>query len=176
MRANEKLKLPVDGRPQRFDGYVVTIELDQTDLAILAELQADGRITNVELARRVGMSGAPCLRRVRALEEAGVIAGYRALVAPGALGIDVVFFVFVQLEQQTEHELAAFRAHMAMWPTVRECWTLSGETDFLLKCAARDLGGLQAFVAELTATRNVRNVRSSLAMGAVKDEPLAFQP
>lgn len=148
--------------------------LDAIDLAILAALQADGRMTNVELARRVGISAPPCLRRVRALEDAGVIAGYRALVDTRALGLSVVFFVFVQLDQQTEVELAAFGARVAQWKAVRECWTVSGETDFVLKCVARDLDAFQNFIAELTATRNVRNVRSSLAMKAVKDEALAY--
>jgi DNA-binding Lrp family transcriptional regulator len=154
----------------------VTIDLDSIDLAILAELQADGRMTNVELARRVGISAPPCLRRVRALEEAGVLTGFRALVEPRALGLAVVFFVFVQVEQQTEQELAAFGARVSGWKAVRECWTLSGETDFLLKCVAPDLEAFQSVVAELTATPNVRNVRSSLALKAVKDAPLAYTP
>ncbi len=148
--------------------------LDAIDLAILAELQADGRMTNVELARRVGISAPPCLRRVRALEEAGVIAGYRALIDTRAVGLTVVFFVFVQLDQQTEAELAAFGARAADWKAVRECWTMSGETDFILKCVAPDLDAFQTFVTELTATPNVRNVRSSLALKPVKDEALAY--
>lgn len=152
----------------------MTARLDAIDLAILAELQADGRITNVELARRVGISAPPCLRRVRALEEAGVIAGYRALIDTRAVGLSVVFFVFVHLEQQTEAELSAFGARVSAWRAVRECWTLSGETDFILKCVAPDLDAFQTFVAELTATHNVRNVRSSLALKPVKDEALAY--
>lgn len=152
----------------------MTVRLDQIDLAILAQLQANGAITNVELARRVGISAPPCLRRVRALEEAGVITGYRALVDARALGLAVVFFVFVQLDQQTDAELSAFGARAAKWLAVRECWTLSGETDFLMKCVAPDLQAFQAFVSELTATPNVRNVRSSLALRAVKDEALAY--
>lgn len=150
--------------------------LDEIDLAILDELQRDGRMTNVELARRVGISAPPCLRRVRALEEAGVIAGYRALVAPGALGLDVLFFAFVQLESQAEADLAAFEARVADWPAIRECWTLSGETDFLLKCVVADLKAFQAFVGELTAIPNVRNVRTSLALKTSKDAPLAALP
>lgn len=150
--------------------------LDEIDLAILDELQREGRMTNVELARRVGISAPPCLRRVRALEEAGVIAGYRALVAPGALGLDVLFFAFVQLESQAEADLAAFEARVADWPAIRECWTLSGETDFLLKCVVADLKAFQAFVGELTAIPNVRNVRTSLALKTSKDAPLAALP
>ncbi|MCB1542771.1 MAG: Lrp/AsnC family transcriptional regulator [Rhodoblastus sp.] len=152
----------------------MTGRLDAIDLAILDELQADGRMTNVELARRVGISAPPCLRRVRALEEDGVIAGYRALVETRAVGLSVVFFVFVKLDQQTETELAAFGARVGDWKIVRECWTVSGETDFILKCVAPDLDAFQSFVTELTGAPNVRNVRSSLAMKAVKDEPLAY--
>ena len=146
--------------------------LDAIDLAILCELQADGRMTNVELARRVGISAPPCLRRVRALEEAGVIAGYRALIDTRAVGLSVVFFVFVQLDQQTETEISAFAARMADCRPVRECWTLSGDIDFILKCVTPDLKSFQDFVGELTALPNVRNVRTALALGRVKDEPI----
>ncbi|MFT4098977.1 MAG: Lrp/AsnC family transcriptional regulator [Rhodoblastus sp.] len=152
----------------------MSARLDAIDLAILAELQADGRMTNVELAKRVGISAPPCLRRVRALEEAGVIAGFRALIDTRAVGLAVVFFVFVQLDQQTEAELGAFGARAAQWRQVRECWTMSGETDFILKCVAPDLDAFQTFVTELTATPNVRNVRSALALKPVKDEALAY--
>lgn len=151
----------------------MTRSLDAIDLAILDHLQRDGRMTNVELARRVGISAPPCLRRVRSLEEGGAIAGYRALVAPSALGLDVVFFVFVQLDSQAESDLAAFEARAEGWEAVRECWTLSGETDFLLKCVAADLKAFQTFVGELTGAAGVRNVRTSLALKASKDAPLA---
>ncbi|HEY8564981.1 MAG TPA: Lrp/AsnC family transcriptional regulator [Beijerinckiaceae bacterium] len=146
--------------------------LDSTDLAILKELQADGSITNVELARRVGLSAPPCLRRVRSLEDAGVIKSYRALVDPAALGFEVVCFAMVQLAAQGQAELAAFQARVREWPTVRECWTLSGDIDFILKCVAPNLAAFQAFVVELTALPNVRNVRTALTLDLVKDEPL----
>ena len=97
--------------------------LDAIDRQILRELQADGRMTNVELARRLGMSAPPCLRRVRALEEAGIITGYRALVDEKALGFDVVVFAFIHLASQAEADLAAFQAHVRDWPAVRSCWT-----------------------------------------------------
>ena len=148
--------------------------MDSKDRQIIRALQKDGRLTNQDLSKAVNLSPSPCLRRVRALEDAGVIAGYRALIDTRALGLSVVFFVFVQLDQQTEAELAAFGARVAQWKPVRECWTVSGETDFILKCVARDLDAFQNFITELTATRNVRNVRSSLAMKAVKDEALAY--
>jgi DNA-binding Lrp family transcriptional regulator len=146
--------------------------LDSIDWAILRELQADGSITNVELARRVGLSAPPCLRRVRALEETGVIKGYRALLDPKALGFEVVCFAMVQLAAQGQADLAAFQDRIREWPVVRECWTLSGDIDFILKCVAPNLSAFQAFVADLTALPNVRNVRSALTLDLVKDDPL----
>ncbi len=146
--------------------------LDSIDWAILRELQADGSITNVELARRVGLSAPPCLRRVRALEEAGVIKGYRALLDPAPLGFEVVCFAMVQLAAQGQADLAAFQTRIREWPAVRECWTLSGDIDFILKCIAPNLAAFQAFVGELTALPNVRNVRTALTLDLVKDEPL----
>ncbi|HUN12534.1 MAG TPA: Lrp/AsnC family transcriptional regulator [Rhabdaerophilum sp.] len=146
--------------------------LDDVDWKILAELQKDGGLTNVELARRVGLTPPPCLRRVHALQEAGYIEGYRALLDAGRLGYSVICFAFVHLASQAESDLAAFQERVAGWPNVRECWTLSGDIDFLMKCATEDLPSLQAFVSELTATPNVRNVRTALALGKVKDEGL----
>jgi DNA-binding Lrp family transcriptional regulator len=146
--------------------------LDSIDLAILKELQEDGSITNVELARRVGLSAPPCLRRVRALEEAGYIRGYRALLAPKMLGFEVVFFAMVQLATQGKAQLAEFERRVKDWPSVRECWSLSGEVDFILKCVAPNLTGLQTVVEELTELPNVRNVRSALSLDLIKDEPL----
>jgi DNA-binding Lrp family transcriptional regulator len=146
--------------------------LDAIDWAILRELQQDGSITNVELARRVGLSAPPCLRRVRTLEEAGIIKGYRALLDPKVLGYEVVCFAMVQLSAQGRADLAAFQERIREWPAVRECWTLSGDIDFILKCVATNLGAFQSFVAELTALPNVRNVRTALSLDLVKDEPL----
>ncbi len=146
--------------------------LDTIDWAILRELQADGSITNVELARRVGLSAPPCLRRVRGLEEAGIIRGYRALLDPKALGYEVVCFAMVQLTAQGHAELADFAGRMRAWPLVRECWTLSGEIDFLLKCVAPNLPAFQGLVADLTTLANVRSVRTALAIEHVKDAAL----
>ena len=146
--------------------------IDKFDLAILKELQADGRLTNAELALRVGLSAAPCWRRVRALEEAGYIRGYRTLLDPQMLGYEVVFFAMVQLATQGKTELSGFQARVKGWPAVRECWTLSGDVDFILKCVAPNLAGFQALVGELTALPNVRNVRTALTLDLVKDEPL----
>ena len=146
--------------------------LDSIDWAILKELQADGSITNVELARRVGLSAPPCLRRVRALESAGIIKGYRALLDPAALGYEVVCFAMVQLAAQGQRELAAFEEHMTEWSMVRECWKLSGDIDFILKCVAPNLAAFQGLVSDLTALPTVRNVRTALSLDLVKDEPL----
>lgn len=146
--------------------------LDSIDWAILKELQQDGSITNVELARRVGLSAPPCLRRVRALETAGIIKAYRAMLDPKALGYEVVCFAMVQLASQGQAELAAFQRRMEDWPVVRECWSLSGDIDFILKCIAPNLPAFQAFVGELTSLPNVRNVRTALTIDLVKDEAL----
>lgn len=146
--------------------------LDAIDLKILTELQNDGRITNVELARRVGISAPPCLRRVRALEEAGYIKGYRGLLDEKRLGYELVAFAMVHLSSQAEADLNAFEAYVRKQPLVRECWMLSGEIDFILKCVAPDLKAFQAFVAELTGAPHVRNVKTSLTLRNSKDEAI----
>ena len=128
----------------------VAARLDAIDWKILKELQDDGRMTNVELARRVGISAPPCLRRVRALEEAGFIKGYRGLLDEKLLGFEVTVFAMVHLSSQAEADLAAFERFVRAQPIVRECWMLSGEIDFILKCVAPNLAAFQAFVAELT--------------------------
>ena len=142
-------------------------KLDDIDLRILRELQGDGRITNVELASRVGISPPPCLRRVRALEEAGLITGYRAMLDERKLGMEVVCFAFVHLASQAEADLEAFQARIRAWDAVRECWKLSGDIDFVLKCVAPDLKAFQDFVGDLTALPNVRNVRTALALDRI---------
>src|ERR1700690_3190983 len=143
--------------------------LNAIDRKILKELQYDGRITNVELARRVGISAPPCLRRVRALEEAGYIKGYRALLEEKKLGYEVAVFAMVHLASQAESDLMAFEEFVRKQPLVRECWMLSGEIDFVLKCVAPDLKTFQAFVEKLTAAPNVRNVKTSLTLRNSKD-------
>ena len=143
--------------------------LDDIDRNILRELQEDGRITNVELARRVGISAPPCLRRVRALEEAGYIKGYRALLDEKLLGFEVTAFAMVHLSSQAETDLVAFEDFVRRQPLVRECWMLSGEIDFILKCVAPDLKTFQSFVTDLTAAPHVRNVKTSLTLRNSKD-------
>ncbi len=147
-------------------------KLDEIDRQILAELQADGRMTNVELARRVGISAPPCLRRVRALEEAGFINGYHADVDARLLGFEVQVFAMVGLQSQAEADLSAFEALCRDWPLVRECHMLNGEVDFVLKCVAPDLSSFQSFLTEkLTTAENVGSVKTSLVIRVAKDTP-----
>ena len=144
--------------------------LDAIDRKILRELQKNGRITNVELSKRVGISAPPCLRRVRVLEQAGIIRGYRALLDEKKLGFEVTVFAMVHLVSQAETDLVAFEKRVRALPLVRETWMLSGEVDFILKCVAPDLPTFQKFVSELTATPNVRNVKTALTLRQSKDE------
>ena len=147
-------------------------KLDRVDRRILKALQDDGRMTNVELARRAEISAPPCLRRVRALEEAGYIRGYHADVNPEALGYGVTVFAQVGLSSQAESDLRAFEALMQSWPEVRECHMLAGETDFLLRIVAVDWDAYQRFLTtRLTATPNVSHVKSSLAIRTSKNLP-----
>jgi DNA-binding Lrp family transcriptional regulator len=149
-----------------------TIKLDPIDRKILAELQADGRMTNVELSRRVGISAPPCLRRVRALEEEGFIDGYHARVNARELGFEVMVFALVGLSSQAEADLVAFEERARAWPLVRECHMLNGEIDFILKCVAPDLSTFQRFLTgELTAAPKVVSVKTSLVIRCAKDEP-----
>jgi DNA-binding Lrp family transcriptional regulator len=150
----------------------VAARLDAIDRQILKELQDDGRITNVELARRVGISAPPCLRRVRALERAGYLKGYRALLDEKLLGYEVTVFALVHLSSQADADLKAFEDFVRAQPLVRECWMLSGEIDFILKCVAPDLRTFQAFVADLTAAPHVRNVKTSLTLRNSKNAPI----
>jgi len=147
-------------------------KLDPIDRMILAELQADGRMTNVELAKRVGISAPPCLRRVRTLEERGYIRGYHADVDARELGFEVQVFAMVGLQSQAETDLSAFEAKCQDWPLVRECHMLNGEVDFILKCVAPDLSTFQRFLTEeLTSTDNVASVKTSLVIRCAKDQP-----
>ncbi|MEM7671489.1 MAG: Lrp/AsnC family transcriptional regulator [Pseudomonadota bacterium] len=147
-------------------------KLDPIDCKILAELQGDGRMTNVELSRRVGISAPPCLRRVRSLEETGLIEGYHAKVNARALGYEVMVFARVSLKSQAGSDLNAFEDLARDWPLVRECFMLNGEIDFLLKCVAPNLLTFQSFLTDdLTAAPNVASVKTSLVIRWAKDEP-----
>jgi DNA-binding Lrp family transcriptional regulator len=148
------------------------VKLDRIDRRILQDLQADGRMTNVELSRRAGISAPPCLRRVRALERAGYIQGYHADVDAKALGYNVTVFAQVGLASQAEPDLEAFEELVRGWPEVRECHMLAGEVDFLLKVVAPDWDAYQRFLTEkLTAAPGVSHVKSALSIRPSKFEP-----
>jgi DNA-binding Lrp family transcriptional regulator len=148
------------------------VRLDAIDWRILKELQGDGHMTNVALANRVGLSAPPCLRRVRALEEAGLIAGYTVLLDEPALGFELTAFAMVGLHNQAEAELRAFENLVLGWPLVREAYMLSGESDFMLKCIARDLPTFQEFILDkLTAAPNVASVKTFLTIRRAKRDP-----
>lgn len=148
------------------------IKLDKIDRKILKSLQENGRITNVDLAKGAGISAPPCLRRVRALEEAGYIQGYYARINPQIMGYGVTVFAQVKLVSQAETDLKKFEDLLRSWPVVRECHMLAGETDFLLKIVAKDWDDYQKFLTtHLTAAPNVTSVKSSLAIRSAKEDP-----
>jgi DNA-binding Lrp family transcriptional regulator len=144
--------------------------LDEVDRQILAELQADGRMTNVELARRVGLSAPPCLRRVRRLEEERIIRGYYADLDPVTLGYEITFFALVGLESQKEAVLTAFEGRVRDWPEVRECHMIRGGGDFLLRLVARDTAHENVLTARLTAAEEVARVQTLQTIRTSKDE------
>lgn len=151
------------------DWLLLRADLDAIDIKILRELQRDGRMTNVDLAERVGISAPPCLRRVRKLEEAGIIEGYHAMLNGPKLGFDVVAFCLIGLKHQSETSLKAFAAATQQWPLVRESWMVSGDSDFLLRCVAENLTAFQNFVIEvLTANEHVDTVRTMLTIRQIK--------
>jgi DNA-binding Lrp family transcriptional regulator len=146
--------------------------LDRIDRQILGLLQADGRMTNVDLADRVGLTAPPCLRRVRALEEAGAIQGYHAELDAATLGYPITVFAMVSLKSQAERDLAAFEAHVATIPEIRECHMLNGEIDFILKIVASDLRSFQDILTtHLTPAPNVASVKTSLTIRTSKHQP-----
>ena len=146
--------------------------LDKIDRRLLAELQAEGRVTNVDLARRVGLTAPPCLRRVRTLEEEGVIRGYHADLDASKLGFAIPVFAMVSLRSQAEEDLKAFEDHIAKLDEVRECHMLNGEIDFILKIVSRDLQSFQEFLtSKLTPAPNVASVKTSLTIRTSKHMP-----
>lgn len=146
--------------------------LDGIDRRLLAELQDEGRVTNVELAQRVGLTAPPCLRRVRALEEAGVIKGYHAELDASKLGFAITVFALVSLKSQAEESLRQFEDYMRGVPEVRECHMLNGEIDFILKIVSRDLQSFQEFLTgKLTPAPNVASVKTSLTIRTAKQLP-----
>ena len=148
------------------------IKLDDVDKQILHDLQKSGRMTNVELAQNAGISAPPCLRRVRTLEQEGIIKGYHADIDGEALGFSVTIFAFVGLTSQAETDLRDFEDMVSQWDNVRECHMLMGETDFLLKIVSHDWDDFQAFLTgKLTPAPNVSHVKTALAIRSLKDLP-----
>jgi DNA-binding Lrp family transcriptional regulator len=148
------------------------ISFDAIDRRILSELQSDGRMTNVDLAAKVGLTAPPCLRRVRALEEDGIIEGYHAALSPARLGYTITVFAMVSLKSQAESDLRAFEDHVETLAQVRECHMLNGEIDFILKIVARDLQEFQSFLTtSLTTAPNVAGVKTSLTIRRSKYLP-----
>ena len=147
-------------------------QLDAIDLRILSELQNDGRIRNNELANRVGVSPPPCLRRVRSLVGRGFIRSIRAVLDERLLGFEVVSFVSIQLERQAQATLQAFESTIAAAPFVQQCWQISGDTDYLLKCIAPDLEAMHQQILGFAAMPNVRNIKSFVVLSTLKDGPL----
>jgi DNA-binding Lrp family transcriptional regulator len=146
-------------------------DFDAIDRRILNELQTDGRITNVELARRAGISAPPCLRRVRRLEEAGLIRGYHAETDPGKLGWSITFFVIVGLDSQKEAVLSGFERTVALWDEVRECHMIRGGGDFLLRVVARDAAHENLLTQRLTGIAEVSRVQTLQTIRTSKNQP-----
>ena len=148
------------------------LTLDATDWRILKALQANGRMTNVDLAAQVGITPPPCLRRVRALEQSGIIRNYVALLDEAMVGFQVTAFAQVRLHLQAEADLRAFENRVLTWPLVREAYMMVGDADYMLRCVAPDLPRFQTFVLEgLSAAPNVASVKTSLAIRRAKFEP-----
>jgi DNA-binding Lrp family transcriptional regulator len=146
--------------------------LDSIDRQMLQKLQENGRITNVDLAQTVGLTAPPCLRRMRTMEDAGVIRGYHADIDPAKLGYTITVFAMVSLKSQAEADLQAFERHILQLPEVRECYMLNGEIDFILKVVAKDLQSFQHFLtSQLTAAPNVASVKTSLTIRSAKHLP-----
>lgn len=145
---------------------------DRIDRQILELLQDDGRMTNVELAERVGLTAPPCLRRVRALEEQGAIKGYHASLDAATLGYPITVFALVSLRNQAEQDLTAFEEYVDAIPEIRECHMLNGEIDFILKIVATDLKAFQDILTtHLTPAPNVASVKTSLTIRTAKALP-----
>ncbi len=144
------------------------MNLDNVDLKILDELQRDGSLSNVALAKRVGLSPSPCLARVKALETGGVIQRYVALASAAALGLGLTF-ISISLKTQSKETLADFEAHIARHDEVMECYLMTGDSDYLLRVAVRDMAALERFILEqLSPIPGVEKIRSSFALKQVR--------
>jgi DNA-binding Lrp family transcriptional regulator len=151
-------------------------QIDDIDVRILSELQKDGRVRNNELADRVGISEPPCLRRVRSLRSRGVIKAISATLDERLLGYEVISFVSIQLVSQTPATMQAFESAIAEVPRILQCWRISGDTDYLLKCVAPDVEDMHRQLLQFAAMPTVRNIRSFPVLGVAKDAPLPIQP
>ncbi len=147
-------------------------KLDRIDRQILGDLQDEGRMSNVDLAKRVGISAPPCLRRVKALEEARVIRGYHADIDPSVVDYHLIVYANVGLEKHSDDDLRAFTALVESWPMVREAYMMAGDTDYMLKIVARDWDHYQEFFSNtLTTVPNVVHVKSNMTIRCVKNKP-----
>lgn len=147
-------------------------KLDQIDISILNDLQNNGRITNVELAKRAGISAPPCLRRVNALEDQGIIASYHAHLNPQMLGFTVTIFSEVALTSQNDADLRIFEEKIKEWPLVRECYMVTGGADFLLKIIAQDFDAYQNFLStQLSTFHLVSQIKTRMVIRASKKQP-----
>jgi DNA-binding Lrp family transcriptional regulator len=147
-------------------------KIDKIDLSILRDLQEDGRLTNVDLAKRAGISAPPCLRRVKALEERGVIQNYHADLNPQALGFGVLIYAEVTLLSQNDADLRAFEEQVTHWPMVRECHMVTGGSDFLLKIIAKDFDAYQKFLSsELSTMSRVAQIKTRMVIRSAKKLP-----
>lgn len=145
------------------------MQLDLTDFKILGQLQADGSLSNVELAKRVHLSPSPCLARVKALEKNGVIERYVAIASASALGLGLVVFISVSLVSQGRKTLEDFEARMRMQEAVMECYLMTGGNDYLMRVCVADMSALERFIAlQLTPIPYIEKIRSSLSLKQVK--------
>ncbi len=157
---------------ERNGNFMAQMNLDSIDMKLLGELQKNGRVTNVDLANMVGLTAPPCLRRMRTLEQSGVIRSYHANIDPAALGYTITVFAMVSLKSQAEIDLRVFEDYVRAIPQVRECHMLNGEIDFILKVVSADLQSFQELLtSKLTSAPNVASVKTSLTIRTTKDEP-----
>jgi len=164
------LELPVLAVPANLcDIFGESLQMDQIDRKLLQLLQQDGRMTAQALADRVGLSPSPCLRRIRIMEEKGIIRGYVALVDQKKVELPVSVFISIKLERQREEELDAFNAAVSQWPEVVEAYLMTGQQDFLLRVVVSDLDAYERFLkTKLTRVEGVSSIESSFALGQVK--------
>lgn len=145
------------------------MKLDATDLRILDELQEDGSLSNVDLARRVHLSPSPCLARVKALRESGVVQRYVALVDPAKFGLGLNVFINISLKTQNKHALAEFERRVAEYDNVMECYLMTGDADYLIRIVVQDVPALERFIVDhLTSIAEIEKIRSSFALKQVR--------